>query len=496
MFADRNLMRFLGGAFLAALLAGCSLIDIRPFAITTNPAGTGSVMKSAPNVWVQFPQPVVESVVAPLLSVTTGGQSVTGDLSWSGNRLIFTPVSTFRPGVPYVLELVGTVQTSDGRSFDENIVVPFYVGSDASQPIITAETPASGATIDGSTPLVLSFSEAMDTGSFLDAFSLSPPAPFTTSWSSGDATVTVTPQGPWTAQTVYTWTVSSDCKSKTGIAVAQQWSADFLVQSGTNVPSVVSAQPATLSGGTVASSPGPLDGNITYLQSILLTFSEAVDLASLESAFSLSPSVSGAFQQVSPTEELFTPSSGWQMNQQYLLSISTGLDDLSGNHLAETYDNVFTPSIPKQSVSSIELQSATLTGNQTYTAAGGQLDNTSPDALQWTPTTYDANLGISAIITFSQPYDDAHKTAITNAVTLDEVFPAQSNPIVAQVSWTSDTQLTVFFSGLTNSSTSSTPFYAVYYELTIGGGASESINQDGSYLPKSVTLLLQSGPAS
>ncbi len=488
-------------ALLAAvlLLAACGLVDLRPFTVTTYPAEAETILPSAPSVWVEFPVAVDHAVVEPLLSVTADGLAVSGDLAWtageagSGERLTFTPVSPFAPGVRHILRLSGAVRAVDGRTFNENVLVPFYVSTDSRSPTIVSASPGNGAVVDTLAPLVLTFSAPMDAAKFRDAFSVSPSVGFTVTWNPTGTAATVTPAVRWAAETLYTWTVGTASLSQEGVALGRSWSGTFLVQSDATAPAVLSPGRAVVSGATVTPLPGGLSDLLSG-DSIVLSFSEDVDQGSLQTAFSLSPAVSGTIRKLSPGSFAFVPAESWKMSQEYVLTISTALEDLAGNPLPVEYRQVFTPAIPVQSVTEVDL-AGTISDSPVYTA--GQLNNSSPYMINWTVGAPPDNaLVLTVVLHFARPYDDAWKPTIAGAVRLAAWFPSTLvSPQVTQVSWNGGQTLSIFYTGFQRSANS--PSLArVYYRLTVPSGPEQTGNQDGSYIQDPVTVLLESGSDS
>jgi len=482
----------IAAAMMSLVVSGCALINLLPFDVTTMPSKANEVLTSAPNVWIQFPAAVDEGEVQPLFSVSDGnGQPVSGDINWAGNKLVFTPASVFKPGIRYVLQLQGTVNVNDGRTFGENIAVPFFVGNNNDPPVITSMVPASGSTIGVSDTFALTFSEPVNETSFSDAFTVNPSTAYSLSWNAAGTTVVVAPKTRWTAESLSGWTLSTGCTSQSGDPIDRQWTGSYLVQQDATSPQVVSVQPATVSGSTVT--PLPNTGGVfapAAANAIYLTFSKDVDLSTLNAAFSLSPSTSGTIFRVSAGVFVYVPATQWVMNQQYVLAISTALTDLSGNALPSPYRLLFTPSIPVQTVDEVDV-AGTLVAGHNLTETTGALNNSSAYSLSWDPATLTANLELDVTIKFSQPYDAQHKPIIANAVSFAGYFPAGvSDPQITQVSWSSDTTLTISYSGFVRSPNS---LQSDFYQLTIPGGASESGNQNGSFLPSPVTLLLESG---
>ena len=485
-------------AFLAvlaalAVLVGCGVIDLSPFTVSTWPSASGEVLDTADNIWVEFSEPVQKDVVKPMLSVTAGGQNLDGDLSWNGDRLVFTPATRFAPGVRHVLQFQGTVRTTAGRSFDEIVIVPFYVGTDSQPPIVTATTPPSGAVVSVGTPLVLAFSEPIDAASFRDSFSVSPVTGFTVSWDTTATVATVAPASRWSAQSLYTWSIATACASSEGVPVARAWSGTFLVQSDTTSPAIASVVPATLSGATVLPQ-GTSLSDLTSGECIEMTFSEDVDLAALTSAFSLSPAVAGTIRKVSAGVFLFVPSESWTMAQEYLLAISTELEDLSGNPLPAPHREIFTPKILAQAVTAIDVE-GNLQGSLPLAAP---LNSTAPFMLPWVPSGSlpDSEMVLRVTIHFAEPYDPVFQPVVAGAVRCAGFFPASTtSPQVLFANWLDTRTLRISYIGFHRSANSPSR-ERLYYKLTVPGGRDQTQNQAGSFMTDPVSVLLESGSDS
>ncbi len=494
MSRSRLLLLTLGTA---ALAAGCTLIDLRPFSIESYPASPNQLLASAPSVWVQFPEAVIEAQVEPLLTVAAEGQRLAGDLRWEANRLLFTPVTPFEPGRRHLLELKGTVRTAAGRSFSESIAIPFYVGTDAAAPLLTGALPRNGATVGIDEVVVLTFSQPMDANSFREGFSLSPATEITVSWNAAGTVATVAPASHWAAERLHIWSIATACRSGTGVAVGRQWTGNFLVQLDESTPEVVATAPADVSGATVT----PLQPGLTSLrsgESILITFSEDVDLAALRRAFSLSPALAGTMMRVSPARFVFVPSVDWVMGREYLLVISTGLTDLSGNPLRAPYRELFQTAIPLQSVTEIDVSGDLASGCESLAFPASQLDNAAPSLVAWVPRAQkpDEELELTVTVRFARGYDAAHRPEVAGAIDLAGYYPpGLMSPEVTQETWLDDWTVCISYLGFTRSSIDpATGTGALYYKLTVPAGQGLTSNQEGSFLTSPVTLLLESGP--
>jgi hypothetical protein len=176
------------------------------------------------------------------------------------------------------------------------------------------------------------FSVDMDRVKAEQAFSLSEngsTVPGTFTWT-GNRLV-FTPSRPVAAGNDYEMAVLVSAESTQGNSLPKDFRFAFTTKSESGRPTVVSVQPA--------------DGSrvIVPFLPVTVTFSEPVDQASFLSAFSISPDPGGAvsFDPAGSTAT-FTPLSPWQPGTTYALSVSDGLEDLSGNRLAAALRSRFT----------------------------------------------------------------------------------------------------------------------------------------------------------
>ncbi|RLE01101.1 MAG: hypothetical protein DRI99_07815, partial [Candidatus Aminicenantes bacterium] len=87
----------------------------------------------------------------------------------------------------------------------------------------------------------------------------------------------------------------------------------------------------------------PTGAHAPVTTTITVTFSEAMNKTSAESAFSISPSISGTFSWDSNSNKMiFTPSSNLNYETAYTVIISTEAEDLAGNNLESPFSWQFT----------------------------------------------------------------------------------------------------------------------------------------------------------
>jgi hypothetical protein len=199
-----------------ALLGACGLFSFEQLRVTTFPGERNQIISPADTIFLDFSIPPDRAGAESLLKITSGKGTQGGDLAWVGNRLTFTPVPPLPLSVRHVLSFSGELDMADGRTFTVAIEVPFFVGSAGQPPSLTDHQPADGATAGVSTPLALTFSEAMDADSFKEGFALNPATDFQIAWSGDRNVATISPRDWWTSLALYTWEVSDTVRSASG----------------------------------------------------------------------------------------------------------------------------------------------------------------------------------------------------------------------------------------------------------------------------------------
>ncbi|MFH1429525.1 MAG: Ig-like domain-containing protein, partial [Candidatus Margulisiibacteriota bacterium] len=139
----------------------------------------------------------------------------------------------------------------------------------------------------------------------------------------------------------------------------------------------------------IARSPSGNSYNAPLITSIKAVFSEAMNKASVESAFSIIPTKSGVLNWSGNTV-VFSPSSSLNRNTTYNISFS-GAKDLNGDLLAGNTGWLFN-------------------------TGGGLDDDYRPEVLSWSPTGIDIPLEPTILITFS---DAMNKNSVENGIYLN-----------------------------------------------------------------------------
>jgi len=364
---------------LISLIIGCSKLgnpsvdDTSPTVSSVAPSNGATGIASGANVTVTFSESMNESVTQEAFTISP---AVSGDFSWSGNTMTFAPDI-----LAYNTEYTCTVST-DAKDPAGNYLASTYTWSfktaysgDTTAPTISSVTPSNGAANIATIPtIVAAFNEEMNESSAQEAFTISPSVSGDFSWNGN--TMTFTPGSELSTDTTYTCSVGTGAQDLTGnsLASAKTWS--FTTES-TNVtaPTVILVNPSDYA------------TEIAVSSAVLLTFSEGMNESSVQSAFSISPSVSGNVDWTGNTMT-FTPNSELSTDTTYTCTVGTGATDLAGNPMAAEYTSSFTTVL-----------------------------TVAPTVVSVSPSEGAADVPVTTSVlsaTFSQPMDTSSFTASTN----------------------------------------------------------------------------------
>jgi hypothetical protein len=465
------------------LFCSCRMVNFSDLEYTVYPSERNQVISGNDTVWIEFSLSPNKSQAEELLEISSASGAQDGDKYWDGKRLYFQAVPSWESGVRYTLSFDGSLTAGGDLSFDLNIVVPFFVNTSTGIPELIDYSPDGGGSIAVNTPLEFTFSSSIDGDSFKESFSLSPDNDFDIVWNADNTIATITPEDAWANLTVYTWTISSTLMDINGLELCRSYSATFIVQVDDEAPVINSVVPAYLDWGNDFPETGFPLTQIGYSNVIKVTFSEPVDLSSFTiTGFDINPSVTGAIHQIlDGSVFVFIPQEGYLMDQLYHLTISTDVEDLSGNYLSEPYDEWFVPNIQPVVVETILL-----------------VDDSIPVDM----ATYDSNTVIEINLGGNHEYyfrinflsgafpgfdSDSARAAVTGKITLTEVFPGSASCNLISANWLGDYVVDLQFTDLEESEATST----YYYVLKIPGGPEGIKNGYGSLLREDIELYLK-----
>jgi hypothetical protein len=316
--------------------------DTTPPTVTSmTPQGGATGVSTGTAVTATFSEPVRgSSVGGNTFRLSEGGNLVDGTVSLAGNTATFTPSGPLEPSTLYTARVTTGVEDPAGNNLTEDFVWTFTTAAapDVTPPSVTNEVPASGATsVSHETVVQATFSEPVEPGSVSTAtFQLSSAGgEVLGNVSLSGPTATFTPSAPLAANTLYTVRVTTGVEDLAGNNLASDhvWTFTTADPPDETPPTVVSTVPN--SGAT----------NVDVDATIRATFSEDVLPSSVNTS---TVALAGGSGGVSATVTLsgltasLRPVGPLEYATTYTAVVTTGVEDLAGNHLADEFLWTFT----------------------------------------------------------------------------------------------------------------------------------------------------------
>jgi hypothetical protein len=250
----------------------------------------------------------------------------------SGNTATFNPTGALAYNTTYTARVTTGVQDLAGNNLTSDRVWTFTTepAPDTTPPTVTVINPANAATgIDPNANVTATFSEAMDAASVNGTTFLlsSAGGSVTGAVTMTGNTATFNPTGALAYSTTYTARVTTGVEDLAGnnLASNRVWSFTTEPAPDTAPPTVTAISPASAATG--------VDPSVN----VTATFSEPMDAASVSgTTFRLTVGTSTVAATVTLSGNVATlnPSSPLAYSTTYTARVTTGVEDLAGNHLA------------------------------------------------------------------------------------------------------------------------------------------------------------------
>ena len=331
-----------------------------PQVVSHTPTSGATDVPLSSNIVITFSEEMNQASVESYFSISP---SVAGAFSWNvgGDTLTFNPSSDLDYGTQYTVTIDGLAEDLEGETLDgdkdgtsEGSPTDDYQFSFDTElpppPQVTANSPT-GTSVDVNSAIIITFNMAMhkdangkapwEAGSVEEAISLSNgwgAGDFTLSWNGAVDQLTLTPKNPFPGSTTITVTIAGTAQDSTATQTLDgdkdgtsegsptddhDWS--FTTGGGGGSPPQV-IEPTTPSNGA---------SGVAKNTNIVIEFTEAMNEASVESYFSISPAAAGAFSwNPGSTILTFNPNPDLATNTLYTITI----DGLAEDQQAETLD--------------------------------------------------------------------------------------------------------------------------------------------------------------
>ena len=274
------------------------------------------------------------TINATTFTLMQGTTVIAGVVTYSGTTASFTPVINLLPGTVYTATITTGAKNIAGTGLANNYVWTFTTGTAVSPAVISTD-PVNNATGVALNKIVTAtFNMSMDPLTInATTFTIKQGAtPVLGAVTYNGSTAFFAPTVPFTANMVYTATITTGAKNLAGTALANNYIWTFTT--GTNLaPTVISTDP--LSNAV----------NVPLSKVVTATFSMPMDPLTINfTTFSLNTSgtpVAGTVTYSGSTAS-FTPSVNLLANTFYTATITTGAKNVAGTPLANNYVWSFT----------------------------------------------------------------------------------------------------------------------------------------------------------
>ena len=472
--------------FIILLILSCSLIDLSELDVSIYPSIENMVLDDDKKISISFSDAVDKTSAESLFNLEGPAGTEPGDFNWSGNILTFIPQKAMQPGFRYVISFKGNLKTVDKRSFEKNIIMPFYYITDDLPPILINSYPENASIIATSAILRFSFNKPLDQNVFEEAFILTPGTDCSFDWNNNSTAVEIGPENKWTNMQYYNWLLSSEIIDKTGIPLPEEISGSFLVQADPVAPEVTFCCPAG----------DDNDGNFTLLTELTADnldsythlafgFSEAIEFNSLKKVFSINPTIDGYLLSLSPDTVLYYITEKLHPSSSFTVKIGAGIADISGNPSMDDWVLYFSPDVRALEINTVEIEDQNGI-NQSLSS----VDFNNSGFITTPGLDYLGTSSLHFIIHLSEDYSETEtnaRLAFESTVNLTSVFPPGiTSPNLFASVWEMDDRLRLIYNGLSVC----TPEAPIYYRMRISAGNSDSANLNGSFLTEDIEFTI------
>jgi hypothetical protein len=301
-----------------------------PTIVSTVPANNAMNVAVGSGIAVTFSEAMDQASVI----VTTTPDVPLGMPTFNAQKtqVSYTPPSPFATATQYMVTVKGQDPSHNALSGTTQFSFTTARPPDTTPPTVVSVTPVNGATnVANNTSIVVTFSEGMNQAGTAAAISLSPAVTCMGgwTWNAAGTAATCVPTADLPSTTLYTVGVSVAAKDLAGNAMAAPYSSNFTtgVAPDRTPPTIVSVNPASNTTGVIRTT------------SIAVTFSEAMDLASSQAAFSVTApaGVTGTFTWTNANKVMsFKPAAQFAYGDVVRFQVTTGAKDAAGNAKATT----------------------------------------------------------------------------------------------------------------------------------------------------------------
>jgi hypothetical protein len=310
--------------------AGGDVANQPPTIVNTIPGDSATSVSVTTTISIDFSKAMNPSTVTVALQPSVALGTAIWNMTYTS--IAFTPPTALAAMTGFTVTVTGSDNAGRALTGQTTFAFTTGAGADVTPPAIRGTVPANNATdVPAGTNIIVTFTEPMDVGSVMVTsvpdIMLGMPT-----FSAQNDQVTFTPTTALLPFTEYTITVAGQDPAKNALAPPTTFKFTTQKPPDTTPPTIVAVQPAN--GATAVPSNS----------SIVITFSETMNVVATTSALSVSPAVTctgGWSWNVAATTASCIPATPLSYSTMYTVNVAATASDVSGNAMGSAYASSF-----------------------------------------------------------------------------------------------------------------------------------------------------------
>ncbi len=275
-------------------------------------------------------------------SLTSSSGAINGFFSWDpGMKLmVFKPSEALRDSVMYTITLTTAAEDADGNDLLTKFESVFYINNDIQPPTVVNYTPPNNAVnVAANSNIVITFSEAIDLDTIYNGISISPSVQWMYTSNPTRTVITFDPTYNLTIGSTYTITIAGSVTDQNGNPLANPLSFTFTIGNDFLHPAITAVTSNDWTGAPMTWDENVIPfHNVEKDEPITITFSEPINVASLNQAISLNPSCPFYYTMAGGnTQAIINFTEPMESETNYTLHIASTVTDVSNNPLDRNY---------------------------------------------------------------------------------------------------------------------------------------------------------------
>jgi len=453
----------------------CEFIDLRPINFSIEPEETDSVLPEIYSpVIIKFNTEMKKRETEGILQIISNLGITSGEKSWIGNTLYFTPEAGWTAGICYYLNFSGTIHSADGRETRTEKYYSFYAINKNIPPLLESFSPLNGASAGTNNfAIEFYFSKPMDRLSVEFALTIDGIGNKTYEWTDNDKKLKIKTDKNLTPWIYYRWNLKDSAKSDDGVPLAKAYSGHFITDLDQILPEITSIYPVIFSDGSWYPTGAGIENGLGSGQGIAVSFNKSMEENVLRS-LRFDPSLSGRVEFLSEKSIVYIFAKDPEPEINYTFIVSGDAKDCEGLKIGSEFRINFSVDIPFFNLLSFSVNDITIENFSDQNIIPVKITQGTDELL--------------VNIRFSLPFNIREKQNTPQKITLTPIFPKTLSPVALQyIKWISDDCLLLRWEGMTNGKKE----IPNYYKIIIPGGKNGIVLENGSYLKEDIVLFLE-----